>query len=85
MLDARIAGRTAVEVVEEPFTSSQEHGHDGHVQLVEETRRKALLQRGRAATNAHVESTCRSERLLPRRLDALGDEVERRATLHLHR
>jgi hypothetical protein len=85
VLDARVARRTAVEVVEEPFARTQEHGHDGHVHLVEEARRKEFLQRGRAATDAHVESACRSERLLARFRDALGEEVERGATLHLHR
>ena len=35
-LDAPVASRTAVEPVEERFAASEEDGHDGQVQLVDQ-------------------------------------------------
>ena len=75
-----VAGR-----VEQPLAAAEEHGHDRDVQLVDQARVQVLLDRRRTPTEADVGTVGGRERLVQRGLDAVGDEVERGAALHLDR
>ena len=60
-------------------------GHDRQVQLVDQAGAQVLLDGGDAATEPDVLAAGGRACLLERRLDAVGDEVERRAALHRQR
>src|SRR5205807_3097297 len=81
-LDAFVAVRAAVEVVEEPLAAAEQDGHDHQVHLVDQAGAEVLLDLGDATAEPDVVSTSSPERPLERRLDALVDKVERRPALH---
>ena len=63
--------------VEQPLAAAQEHRHHDDVQLVDQTGSRVLPDGRGAASEPHVEAGGRVGRPLQRRLDPLGDEVER--------
>src|SRR5712671_2391745 len=81
-LDALVADRAALEVVEEPLTAAEQDGHDRQVHLVHEAGPQVLLDRGCATAEPDVPAVGSFERSIKGRFDALGDEVERRPALH---
>ena len=67
-LDALVAERAAVEVVEESFAASQKDGHHHQVHLVDQASAEVLLDGGRAAANPHVVAVGGLERSVERRV-----------------
>src|SRR5919198_616664 len=75
----------APEVVEEASAVPEQHRNDVELELVQEPRRQVLLNDLGAAPEPDVLTVRRLLRPLQRPLDPVGDEVERRTPLHLHR
>src|ERR1700730_6792560 len=78
-LDVLIADRSTVQTVKQTLAAPEEDGHDRQVQLVDETGAQVLLDRRYAAPQADVGASRRLECPRQRRLDPIGDEVERRS------
>src|SRR6185369_14954528 len=70
------------EAAPQRLAGAQENRPDGKVQIIDQARLEILPDRGDTAPDAHVRAACRRSRLLERCMDALGHEVELRATRH---
>ena len=73
------------DAVEQPLARAEHDRDDVQVQLVEQAGGEVLVDRARAAGDRDVLVAGGRARLLERGLDPVGDEVERRAALHLER
>jgi len=73
--DVEIAQGT-VEVVEQPLAAAEQHGGDGHVQLVDEPGAQVLLDGRRSTTYPDVLPVRGLDGTFQGRLDALAHEVE---------
>src|SRR4051812_29736077 len=82
-LVAFIAERVEVEVLPEILARPHENRALGQMKLVDQPRLEILPNRGDASAQTHVLAAGCLLRLLERGLDAVGDEVEHGAALHL--
>src|SRR5687767_6084124 len=78
-LDALPVVEGRAQVAEQPLPGPQQHGDDGHVQLVQQSCPEVLPHGGGAAAEADVGTVRRGPGPVERGLDALGHEVEGRA------
>src|SRR4051812_25850549 len=75
----------AAEVVEQARATTEQHGHDVQLELVEEPGGQVLVDDLGAAPEHDVLTVRGLFGLLERPLDAVGDEVIGRAAVHRHR
>src|SRR5919201_6809966 len=72
------------EVVEEASTVAEQHWNNVELKLGQQSRRQVLLSNVAAAPKTDVFAASGLPCLFERGLDAVGDEVERGPSFHLH-
>lgn len=82
---AFVAERVGVDAVEQVLAAAEQHGRDGQVQIVDEAGLDVLADGGGAAAEADVFAFGGGPCLFERGVDAVGDEVEGCAALHVER
>jgi hypothetical protein len=80
-----IGSRVVADAVEQPLAGAEHDRREMQAQLVEQPGVEAMAHRLGAAGDGDVPGTGRVAGLGEGRLEAVGDEGERRAALHGHR
>src|SRR4030095_15970585 len=73
---------TNIEIVEKAPATAEQKRNDVNFKLIDETCGEILLGNVGSADERHIFTICCAPGLLERRLDAIGDEKECRASLH---
>src|SRR3954464_10770090 len=82
-LVALVAERVEIETLPQVLARADQHRTLDDVRFVDQARLEKLAHGGHTAADAHALAAGRALRLLERRVDAVGDEMERRAAAHL--
>src|SRR3954471_7353656 len=82
-LVALVAERVEIETLPQVLARADQHRALDDMRFVDQARLEKLAHGGHTAADAHVLAAGRALRLLERRVDAVGDEMERRAAAHL--